>query len=125
MPITTRSSCAPLPSVGAATRKPVIATNRGGGHVDVDAALAAGIDFVDFEWGGVIPDVPRDRIVLSHHDYDGMPDVEALVQAMRAEGCAHVKVAVTPRDFADNARLLALLDGRSDLTVIGMSGRGL
>src|SRR5258708_2930281 len=54
-----------------------------------------------------------------------MPDVESLVQEMRAAGCAHVKVAVTPRDFADNARLLALLDGRSDLTVIGMGGHGL
>jgi 3-dehydroquinate dehydratase type I len=113
------------PAVRAATSKPVIATNRGRGHVDVDAALAAGIDFVDVEWGGVIPNVHSDRIVLSHHDNEGMPDVESLVQAMRAAGCAHVKVAVTPRDFADNARLLALLDGRSDLTVIGMGGRGL
>lgn len=113
------------PSVRAATSKPVIATNRGGGQVDVNAALAAGIDLVDVEWGGVIPGVPRDRIVLSHHDYDGMPDVETLVQAMRAEGCAHVKLVVTPRNFADNAQLLSLLDGRSDLTVIGMGGHGL
>lgn len=112
-------------AVRAATGKPIIATNRGGGHVDVDAALAAGIDFVDVEWGGVIPSVPRDRIVLSHHDYDGTPDVESLVQAMRAAGCAHVKLAVTPRDFADNARLLALFDKTPDLTVIGMGGRGL
>jgi len=113
------------PAVRAATSKTVIATNRGGGHVDVNATLAAGIDFVDVEWGGMIPNVPRDRIVLSHHDYDGMTAVESLVQTMRAAGCAHVKLAVTPRDFADNTRLLALLDGRSDLTVIGMSGRGL
>lgn len=113
------------PAVRAATSKPVIATNRGGGHVDAEAALAAGIDFVDVEWGGVIPNVRCDRIVLSHHDYDGMPDVESLVQAMRAASCAQVKVAVTPRDFAENARLLALLEGRSDLTVIGMGGHGL
>jgi shikimate 5-dehydrogenase len=44
---------------------------------------------------------------------------------MRAEGCAHVKLAVTPRDFAGNAGLLGLLDGTADLTVIGMGGRGL
>jgi 3-dehydroquinate dehydratase type I len=112
-------------AVRAATRKTIIATNRGGGHVDVDAALAAGIDLVDVEWGSDIPEVPPDRIVLSHHDYEGMPDVEALMPAMRATGCAHVKLAVTPRDFADNARLISLLDGTSDLTVIGMSGRGL
>jgi shikimate 5-dehydrogenase len=36
-----------------------------------------------------------------------------------------VKLAVTPHDFADNARLLALLNGTPDLTVIGMGGRGL
>jgi len=120
-----RGSAVDWPAVRAATSKAIIATNRGGGHVDVDAALAAGIDFVDVEWGGLIPNVQRDRIVLSHHDYEGTPDVETLVQAMRVAGCAHVKLAVTPRDFADNARLLALLDGRSDLTVIGMGGRGL
>jgi 3-dehydroquinate dehydratase type I len=113
------------PAVRASTSKPIIATNRGGGHVDVEAALAAGIEFVDVEWGSDIPDVSRNRIILSHHDYDGMPDIEALVRAMRAAGCAHVKLAVTPHDFADNARLLALLDGTPGLTVIGMGGRGL
>src|SRR6476660_219950 len=59
-------------AIRAATTKPIIATNRGHGHVDIDAALAAGIDFVDVEWPGVADD---DRVVLSHHDYDGMPDI--------------------------------------------------
>jgi 3-dehydroquinate dehydratase type I len=112
-------------AVRAATAKPVIATNRGGGNVDIDAAIAAGIDLVDVEWGSAIPAAHRDRIVLSHHDYDGMPDVERLVRDMRATECAHVKLAVTPKDFTDNARLLSLLDESSDLTVIGMGGRGL
>jgi 3-dehydroquinate dehydratase type I len=112
-------------SVRAATAKPVIATNRGGGHVDINAAIEAGIDLVDVEWGSAIPDAHRDRVILSHHDYDGMPDVEVLARAMRAERCAHVKLAVTPRDFADNARLLALLDGAHDLTIVGIGSRGL
>ncbi|MEA2236670.1 MAG: 3-dehydroquinate dehydratase / shikimate dehydrogenase [Thermoanaerobaculia bacterium] len=112
-------------AVRAATTKLIIATNRGRGHVDLDAAIAAGIDLVDVEWGNAIPDAHRDRVVLSHHDYDGMPDVEDLVRSMRAAACAHVKLAVTPKHFADNARLLALLDGAPDLTVIGMGGRGL
>jgi 3-dehydroquinate dehydratase type I len=112
-------------AVRAATSRTIIATNRGGGHVDVDATLASGIELVDVEWGSDIPDVPRERIVLSHHDYDGMPDVESLVRAMRAAGCAHAKLAVTPHDFAENARLLALLDATPDLTVIGMGGHGL
>lgn len=112
-------------AVGAATAKPVIATNRGGGFVDIEAALAAGIDFADVEWGAGIPDAHRDRVILSHHDYDGMPDVETLVHDMRSAGCAQVKLAVMPRDFADDARLLDLLGGGTDLTVIGMGARGL
>jgi 3-dehydroquinate dehydratase type I len=110
-------------AVRAATAKPVIATNRGGGYVDIEAAIAAGIDFVDVEYGADIPDVHRDRFVLSHHDYDGMPDVDRLMPEMR--GAEHGKIAATPRNFADNARLLTALDGSQNLTVIGMGSRGL
>src|SRR5438045_1502407 len=64
-------------AIRAATVKPIIATNRGGGHVDVGAALGAAIDFVDVEWPG---DVDGDRVILSHHDYNGMPDVDDLLR---------------------------------------------
>jgi len=102
-------------AVRAATAKPVIATNRGGAPIaDADA------DLIDVEWGHPIP-VAR-RVILSHHDYEGMLDVDVLVTEMRAD---HVKLAVTPRNFADNVRLLVLLEGRSNLSVIGMGGRGL
>ena len=105
-------------AIRAATAKPVIATNRGGGHVDIDAALAAGIDLVDVEWPESVDD---DRVVLSHHDFDGMPDIDDLLQQIQAK---HVKIAATPHNFADNARLLAgcATAGR---TIIGMGGRGL
>lgn len=110
-------------AVRATTAKPIIATNRGGRHVDIGAALAAGIDFVDVEWGGEIPDGDRDRLIVSHHDYDGMPDVARLVLEMC--GFPHLKIAATPRNFADNARLLGLLDANPGMTVIGMGARGL
>ena len=106
-------------TVRAATAKPVIVTNRGGAPVDFDAAYGAGIDFVDVELGHD-PGPRRDRVVLSHHDYDGMPDVEQLLRDM--PDCAHKKIAVTPKNFADNARLLAAIDKN---TVIGMGERGL
>jgi 3-dehydroquinate dehydratase / shikimate dehydrogenase len=102
----------------AATAKPIIATNRGGGHVDVDAASSAGIDFVDVEWPGDVADA---RVVLSHHDYDGMPDIDDLLHRMQAR---HVKIAATPLNIADNARLLAAL-GNPGTTIIGMGARGL
>lgn len=107
--------------VRAATAKPIIATNRGGGHVDIDVALTAGIDFVDVEWGSEIPD--RDRLIVSHHDYEGMPDVDRLLSETR--DVAHLKIAATPGNFAENAQLLALLGRRQNLTVIGMGARGL
>jgi 3-dehydroquinate dehydratase len=102
-------------AVRAATTKPVIATNRGGAPVDVEVSL------IDVEWGRPIP--AGRRVILSHHDYKGMPDVELLVDEMR--GAEQVKIAVTPQNFADNVRLLALLEGRQNLTVIGMGTRGL
>src|SRR5438067_655760 len=105
-------------AIRKATAKPIIATNRGGGHVDIDAALGAGIDFVDVEWP---EDVDSDRVILSHHDYDGMPDIDDLLRRMRAR---HVKIAATPKNFDDNARLLNAL-GRSGATMIGMGARGL
>src|ERR1700686_2716014 len=58
-------------AVRAATTKPFIATNRGGGHVDIEAAMTAVIDFVDVEYLGDLPETHRGRFILSHHDFDG------------------------------------------------------
>jgi shikimate 5-dehydrogenase len=59
--------------------------------------------------------------VLSHHDYEGIRDVDLIFEKMRARNCAHTKLAATPWNFDDNLRLLSLLPG----TVIGMGERGL
>jgi len=110
-----------LHALRAATAKPVILTYRGSRVPDVAGALAAGIDYVDVEWredAGI--EVPE-RTVLSHHDYEGMRNVETIISAMRARGCAYTKLAATPRSFAENETLLSLLPG----TVIGMGERGL
>jgi len=109
-----------LHAVRAATAKPIIVTNRGGAPVDFGAAYGAGIDFVDVELGHD-PGPRRDRVVLSHHDHEGMPDVERLLRDM--QDCAHRKIAVTPKTFADNARLLGAI--ASGVSVIGMGERGL
>jgi 3-dehydroquinate dehydratase type I len=100
-----------------ATPKPIILTYRGG-VTPVDA-LQHGIDLIDVEWPNAA-EVPE-RTVYSHHDYEGMHDVEAIMSAMRSRGCAYTKLAATPRTFAANERLLRLLPG----TVIGMGERGL
>ncbi|HUR82081.1 MAG TPA: type I 3-dehydroquinate dehydratase, partial [Thermoanaerobaculia bacterium] len=100
-----------------ATAKPIILTYRGG--LTPVEALQHGIDLIDVEWPNAV-EVPK-RTVYSHHDYEGMHDVEAIMTAMRARGCAHTKLAATPRTFGENERLLTLLPG----SVIGMGERGL
>ncbi|HVR41720.1 MAG TPA: type I 3-dehydroquinate dehydratase [Thermoanaerobaculia bacterium] len=116
-----------LHALRAATRKPIILTHRGM-RVDVARdAIAAGIDFVDVEWSDDVAIAIPERTVLSHHDYEGMRDVEAIFANMLARGCAHTKLAATPQDFADNERLLALrptANGQRP-TIIGMGERGL
>jgi shikimate 5-dehydrogenase/3-dehydroquinate dehydratase len=110
-----------LHALRGATAKPVILTYRGSRVPDVGRALEAGIDYVDVEWHDGVEIAAPERTVLSHHDYEGMRDVEAIFAVMRARGCAFTKLAATPRNFADNERLLRLLPG----TVIGMGERGL
>jgi shikimate dehydrogenase/3-dehydroquinate dehydratase type I len=116
----------------ASTEKPLILTHRGRRTDEgtIRSAVAAGIDMIDVEFDqaldrGVIAS-HADRIVLSHHDYEGMPDVENLIESMRAFGCAHVKLAATPRSMPENLRLLHLLERIPEgLSVIGMEERGL
>ena len=110
-----------LQAIRAATEKPLILTYRGSRAPGVRLALEAGIDFVDVEWhDGVEVEVPG-RTVLSHHDYEGMHDVDRIYERMLSRGCAYTKLAATPFTFEENLRLLSLLPG----TVIGMGERGL
>jgi len=120
-----------LSALRASTPKPIILTYRGGVNPDPRGAIDAGIDYVDVEYKRDLQ-LPVDpaRIVLSHHDYDGMGDVA--LETMLRFGCAHTKLAVTPKTFDDNRKLLGLLGGRNaaevggaTLTVIGMGERGL
>jgi 3-dehydroquinate dehydratase type I len=120
-------------AIRAATPKPIVLTYRTvpgaearSAFFETMEALRAGIDFIDVEWREGVEIVARERTVLSHHDYEGMRDVEAIVAAMLARKCALTKLAATPATFADNERLLALLQaGARSLTVIGMGERGM
>jgi 3-dehydroquinate dehydratase/shikimate dehydrogenase len=76
------------------------------------AALEAGAEHVDVEFRAGFTDLVRDggrRIVLSTHDFDGVPaDLAARVAAMREATTGVVKVAVTAGGLADCLPLLAL-----------------
>jgi 3-dehydroquinate dehydratase type I len=110
-----------LDALRATTDKPIILTYRGSRAPEPQRALDAGIDFIDVEWQpGLRLDIPRERVVLSHHDFKGF-DL-APIAAMRAYGCAYTKLAVAPRTLAEN---FALLEHAKDITVIGMGEHGL
>jgi 3-dehydroquinate dehydratase / shikimate dehydrogenase len=118
-----------LAGIRAVTAKPLLLTYRGVRvtEAQINAAVEAGVDLVDVEWHEDV-DVSRHRarVVLSHHDYEGIPDgLETLLDAMLARGCAETKVAVTPSDFAGNERLMTALKARPGLTLFGMGERGL
>ena len=118
-PSATWSSCAwtasrDLDVAGALAgrRRPVIVTCRPRGKAGGSTAarksgsrssprpLRSGAEYVDVEWRADWRDVPRGagtRLVLSHHDFDGVP---ADLRRPRATRCARagadvVKVAVT------------------------------
>ncbi|HJW96527.1 MAG TPA: type I 3-dehydroquinate dehydratase [Thermoanaerobaculia bacterium] len=110
-----------LHALRARTPKPIILTYRGGQAPSPVQALDAGIDLIDVEWKPDLRlDIPRERVILSHHDFKGF-DL-APIPAMRAYGCAYTKLAVAPRTLAEN---FALLEHAKDITVIGMGEHGL
>ncbi len=117
----------PDPDAALAGRtRPVIATCRAaweggrfqGSEADrlamLTRALDLGADYVDLEWKAAAalaqwPADVRARVVLSHHDFDGVPaDLADRVRDMRRHGTAIVKVAVTARTLRDALPVIAI-----------------
>ena len=129
----------------AGRRRPVIVTCRPsweGGHFKgaeeerrriLADALALGAEYVDIESRARFDDLLAHsggrRVVLSYHDFDGMPaDLAGLVQAMRATGAEVVKVAVKTERLSDCVPLLDLgaqAGRQSGFVAIGMGPFGL
>lgn len=137
------------PDVAAALagrRVPVVVTCRarweGGGfegseeerHHLLRQALDLGADYVDVEWRAgftdlLTPDL-RSRIVLSSHDFSGVPaDLDDQARAMQATGAGRIKIAVKASRLSDCLPLLRLgtaFDGGAQRPVlIGMGEAGL
>jgi 3-dehydroquinate dehydratase / shikimate dehydrogenase len=120
---------------------PVIVTCRpqweGGGFMGseperlaiLQAALTQGADYVDVEFKAGFDELVRSqrgkRIVLSMHDFEGVPgDLPSRVRAMRSTGAEVVKVAVLVKSLWDNLALLDLRDAGSRGVFIGMGPCG-
>jgi 3-dehydroquinate dehydratase/shikimate dehydrogenase len=129
-----------LPRALSGRRTPVVVTCRPvweGGRFDgsederlaiLRQALALGAEFVDVEWRADFADLVAQhgrRVVLSSHDFDGIPsDLEERARAMRQTGAAVIKIAVAVSRLSDTLRLRALTR-EGDAVVIGMGEAGL
>ncbi len=95
-------------------------------------ALASDAEYVDIEWRANFTDLLAQtagrRVVLSMHDFAGVPDdLTEMAQAMRATGADVIKLAVATSRLSD---CLPLLDlgaqiGRRGTVLIGMGPCGL
>lgn len=95
-------------------------------------AVASDAEYVDLEWLAGLDDLFRARsgrgLVLSLHDFDGVPeDLGSRVEAMAATGAEVLKIAVRVRALRDLVRLLdvRLRHPRLRLVLIGMGYRGI
>jgi 3-dehydroquinate dehydratase/shikimate dehydrogenase len=96
-------------------------------------AMALGAEYVDLEWKAGWDDLVGQRggrgIVLSNHDFDGVPaDLTARHRAMRSSGAEVVKIAVRSTCLADCVRLFELgaqSGGQGALVVLAMGDYGL
>jgi 3-dehydroquinate dehydratase/shikimate dehydrogenase len=95
-------------------------------------ALHLGAEYVDVEWRAGFTDlVSRGgrRVVLSSHDFAGMPsDLRSRAEAMRATGAGVVKIAVTPSRLSDVLELKpfgARAGDEASLVVVAMGDCGL
>jgi 3-dehydroquinate dehydratase/shikimate dehydrogenase len=95
--------------------------------------LSQGAEYVDIEWRAHFDDLIAQsagrRIVLSAHDFHGVPiDLNARVHAMRSTGAEVVKMAATLTSLSDCVPLQRLgADGgrQGGLVLIGMGPYGL
>jgi 3-dehydroquinate dehydratase/shikimate dehydrogenase len=95
-------------------------------------ALAGGAEYVDVEWkanvAGLLSSTGGKRIVLSSHDFRGVPaDLRDRARAMRGTGAEVVKLAVKTSRLSDCLPLLDLSKdkGHERTVLIGMGDCGL
>jgi 3-dehydroquinate dehydratase/shikimate dehydrogenase len=126
----------------AGRRTPVVVTCRArweggafeGSEIErqkiLTAALQQGAEYVDIEFKAGFDDLMRvdggKRIVLSMHDFDGLPaDLTERVRAMRQTGAEIVKVAAAVKSLCDNLTLREVAGDRANTVVIGLGPAGI
>lgn len=134
------------PSAAAALagrKKPVIVTCRhqsqGGQFTGseeerralLSEALSLGAEYVDLEWrescANLMEMTGGRRVVLSHHDFTGIPaDLEALSREMLASGAEVVKLAIAVHNLSDTLKLREVgRNTRVPMALIAMGEAGI
>jgi 3-dehydroquinate dehydratase/shikimate dehydrogenase len=131
----------------AGRKKPAIVTCRAaweGGRFDGSEterraillrALELDAQYVDVEFDALaslqrtpqfddIVHADRSRVIVSRHDFAGVPDLPSLAQGLRGTGAAIIKIAVTARRLSDCLGLRDIGKG-GDAVVIAMGDAGL
>jgi 3-dehydroquinate dehydratase/shikimate dehydrogenase len=97
-------------------------------------AAAAGADYVDVEfssfWQGVLESVPRERVILSYHNFEETPaTLEHLLESMAATGAGILKIATRANRLSDNLRIARALEiaaaKRWNLCALAMGNEGI
>lgn len=101
----------------------------------LERAIEQGAEFVDVEWRALrertapalarLLETHRRRVVVSAHDFEGVPvDLAARARAMRSTGAGVIKLAVAAARLSDTLPLADIArDG--DAVVIGMGEAGM
>jgi len=124
----------------AGRTRPVVVTCRPvweGGRFDgseddrlriLGQAIELGSEYVDVEWRAnrsTLPAGDRTAIVLSHHDFTGVPvDLADRVAAMRSERPGVLKVSVKAQRLSDCLKLRAVAEGGGTQVLIAMGSAG-
>jgi 3-dehydroquinate dehydratase/shikimate dehydrogenase len=91
-------------------------------------AIRLGAEYVDVEWRADrsrLPTNERTRIVISTHDFEGVPaDLASRVRAMCGQGAPIVKVAVTARRLRDCLAVKRAMAGVDAHVAIAMGTAG-
>ena len=97
-------------------------------------AFQAGADYVDVEfsasWQTVMKSVPRENIILSHHNFQETPsDLVPQVERMASAGAAIIKIATRARRITDNLTIAHALQYASsrhlNLCALAMENAGI
>lgn len=79
-------------------------------------------EYVDCEYGLNLPE--GTKLILSHHNFEETPDLEALYSEMKKTPADLYKIAVTPKSTTDALRILNFARYKPDVIAIGMGPFG-